>query len=174
MTFAAFAHSGKTDSNGGHYDNSKGEYHYHHGYPPHQHYDMDGDGSKDCAYSFKDTTNSSKGTTKNNGTPQYTQNSIGTTSADKTPYKETSAAIDKSPSKKTKLDIKEVILVILCSPFIGYLVYMMFSLLVTPIFILFVELFKIDISDDKITKILLWVTVVTTIFILYLIILKKI
>lgn len=34
---AAGAHSGKTDANGGHWDNSTGEYHYHHGYPAHQH-----------------------------------------------------------------------------------------------------------------------------------------
>lgn len=27
----SFAHSGKTDSNGGHYDRSTGEYHYHNG-----------------------------------------------------------------------------------------------------------------------------------------------
>lgn len=31
------AHSGDTDSQGGHYDYSTNEYHYHHGYPPHQH-----------------------------------------------------------------------------------------------------------------------------------------
>lgn len=34
---AVFAHPGKTDSNGGHFDRSTGEYHYHHGYPAHQH-----------------------------------------------------------------------------------------------------------------------------------------
>lgn len=32
-----FAHPGKTDSDGGHFDRSTGEYHYHHGYPAHQH-----------------------------------------------------------------------------------------------------------------------------------------
>ena len=32
-----FAHPGKTDSNGGHYNCATGEYHYHHGYPAHQH-----------------------------------------------------------------------------------------------------------------------------------------
>ena len=32
-----FAHSGRTDGNGGHYNRSTGEYHYHHGYPAHQH-----------------------------------------------------------------------------------------------------------------------------------------
>lgn len=56
-----FAHSGRTDSNGGHYDRSTGEYHYHHGYSAHQHYDMDGDGIPDCPYNFKDTTNHSSG-----------------------------------------------------------------------------------------------------------------
>lgn len=33
----ADAHSGRTDAKGGHYDRSTGEYHYHHGYPAHQH-----------------------------------------------------------------------------------------------------------------------------------------
>lgn len=31
------AHSGRTDSRGGHYNTATGEYHYHHGYPAHQH-----------------------------------------------------------------------------------------------------------------------------------------
>lgn len=50
-------HSGKTDANGGHYDKSTGEYHYHHGYSAHSHYDMDGDGIIDCPYNFDDKTN---------------------------------------------------------------------------------------------------------------------
>lgn len=33
----SLAHSGRTDSNGGHYNRSTGEYHYHHGYGPHDH-----------------------------------------------------------------------------------------------------------------------------------------
>ena len=43
LLFAAFfcttvlAHSGGTDANGGHYDRTTGEYHYHLGYPAHQH-----------------------------------------------------------------------------------------------------------------------------------------
>lgn len=53
------AHSGKTDANGGHYDRSTGEYHYHHGYQAHQHYDMDGDGVADCPYDFDDKTDHS-------------------------------------------------------------------------------------------------------------------
>ena len=37
LTTVASAHSGRTDSNGGHYDRSTGSYHYHHGYSAHQH-----------------------------------------------------------------------------------------------------------------------------------------
>lgn len=44
----ALAHPGDTDANGGHYDHSTGEYHYHHGYPAHQHTDGK------CPYDFDD------------------------------------------------------------------------------------------------------------------------
>lgn len=37
LTVSASAHPGKTDADGGHYDKSTGEYHFHHGYPAHQH-----------------------------------------------------------------------------------------------------------------------------------------
>lgn len=37
LTLSVVAHSGRTDANGGHYNRSTGEYHYHHGYPAHQH-----------------------------------------------------------------------------------------------------------------------------------------
>lgn len=46
------AHPGRTDSKGGHTDRVTGEYHYHHGQPAHQHYDVDGDGMIDCPYMF--------------------------------------------------------------------------------------------------------------------------
>lgn len=52
LTTYTSAHSGRTDSNGGHLDHSTGEYHYHHGYPAHDHYDIDGDNIKDCPYEF--------------------------------------------------------------------------------------------------------------------------
>lgn len=57
LVLSASAHGGKTDSNGGHYDDSTGEYHYHHGYPAHDHRDADGDGDVDCPYNFDDKTN---------------------------------------------------------------------------------------------------------------------
>lgn len=37
LALPAYAHSGRTDGAGGHYDRFSGEYHYHHGYPAHQH-----------------------------------------------------------------------------------------------------------------------------------------
>lgn len=50
LSITAFAHPGQTDNNGGHYDYSTGEYHYHHGYPAHQHE------NGVCPYDFKDNT----------------------------------------------------------------------------------------------------------------------
>ena len=37
LSSIVFAHSGGTDSKGGHYNRSTGEYHYHHGKPAHDH-----------------------------------------------------------------------------------------------------------------------------------------
>lgn len=56
LPLSAHAHRGKTDGAGGHTDHSTGEYHYHHGYPAHDHYDVDGDGVLDCPYDFDDQT----------------------------------------------------------------------------------------------------------------------
>lgn len=46
----SYAHPGDTDENGGHYDRSTGEYHYHHGYPAHDH------PGGVCPYDYKDNT----------------------------------------------------------------------------------------------------------------------
>lgn len=71
----ATAHSGKTDSSGGHYNHSTGEYHYHHGYRAHDHYDIDGDGTIDCPYNFDN--NVDKKDTASDTTPS---------TAEKTPF----------------------------------------------------------------------------------------
>ena len=55
VSFHALAHPGKTDSQGGHYDRSTGEYHYHHGYPAHQH------PNGVCPYDFDDKTGQNSG-----------------------------------------------------------------------------------------------------------------
>lgn len=71
-----YAHSGGTDGSGGHYDHGTGEYHYHHGYPAHQHtngmcpYDFDdradhdGDYSSNSRFPKANNTNTSSGNQK--------------------------------------------------------------------------------------------------------------
>ena len=54
LSLPVLAHSGRTDSKGGH--NGPGGYHYHHGYPAHQH-----EGGQ-CPYDFDDRTGESSGT----------------------------------------------------------------------------------------------------------------
>jgi len=77
LSFHVFAHSGRTDGNGGHTDSDTGEYHYHHGYPAHDHYDIDDDGDLDCPYDFDDKT--SNGITHSNGhSAAHTNNSQAT------------------------------------------------------------------------------------------------
>lgn len=51
----SFAHSGKTDANGGHYDHETDEYHYHHGYSAHLH------PNGKCPYNYNDKTGESSG-----------------------------------------------------------------------------------------------------------------
>lgn len=97
------AHPGRTDANGGHWDNSTGEYHYHHGYSAHQHYDMDGDGIPDCPYSFKDATNHSSGSSGSKSTTSTTAPSyISTTSPTTSPPRTTTAPQTATSEKKGK------------------------------------------------------------------------
>ena len=56
------AHPGRTDSKGGHYNRTTGAYHYHHGYPEHQHT------NGVCTYSYDDKTNSNSTFASNNAT----------------------------------------------------------------------------------------------------------
>lgn len=56
LTVPAYAHPGRTDANGGHYNRSTGEYHYHHGHPEHQH------PNGVCPYDFDDRTGYNSGT----------------------------------------------------------------------------------------------------------------
>lgn len=73
LSFSALAHPGDTDGSGGHTNHSTGQYHYHHGYSAHQHYDMNGDGIADCPHNFTNKTSqgssmSSKSSNDSNAT----------------------------------------------------------------------------------------------------------
>ena len=94
FTVDAFAHPGRTDSNGGHTDHSTGEYHYHHGYSAHQHYDIDGDGYPDCKYNFDDKTGSS------GGSATISKDSSKTSNSPKKIKDEVLAALEPKPSDK--------------------------------------------------------------------------
>ena len=73
----AFAHSGGTDENGGHWDHSTGTYHYHHGYPAHQHpngvcpYDFD-DAAEESSSSSLTSRVYSTSTSSRNATAEQT------------------------------------------------------------------------------------------------------
>lgn len=118
FSIPAYAHSGRTDSNGGHTDHSTGEYHYHHGYGPHQHYDIDGDGEADCPFenlriekepSRDDSTNSSKSSTTEK------QDRITNTVSSEKPADNK----NEKSSKKIKENIENILVFIICvSPFV--------------------------------------------------------
>ena len=66
LSISVYAHPGKTDGAGGHYDHQNGGYHYHHGYPAHSHT------NGDCPYNYDDKTDH----TSNNGTSSSPENFI--------------------------------------------------------------------------------------------------
>lgn len=63
LSIDVYAHPGRTDSAGGHTDHSTGQYHYHHGEPPHQHTDKNGDGILECPYGYEGKSKSSNSST---------------------------------------------------------------------------------------------------------------
>ena len=74
----AYAHSGKTDGKGGHYNRSTGEYHYHHGYPAHTVCGVN------CPYNNIDATNHKSSTSgKSNSSKTSTSNDNELSSGEK-------------------------------------------------------------------------------------------
>ena len=59
LSTTVFAHPGRTDSSGGHYDRETGEYHYHHGFEAHQHV------NGECPFDFVDKTGQNSGNSTN-------------------------------------------------------------------------------------------------------------
>ena len=52
---SVFAHAGRTDANGGHFNSETGDYHYHHGWPAHYHT------NGECPYDFIDVADHNAG-----------------------------------------------------------------------------------------------------------------
>jgi hypothetical protein len=112
----AYAHPGKTDGKGGHTDRSTGEYHYHHGYPAHQH------PNGTCIYEFDDKTGQNSGTPSGSiGTKAATTAKATTTTAKATTIKKTTYATTAINSSKTedKTSVILIIILIVClCPFV--------------------------------------------------------
>lgn len=144
----ATAHPGKTDSNGGHINHSTGEYHYHHGYPAHSHYDMDEDGIRDCPYDLDDKTNhnSSSGNSSN--------------SSDQNNKTSNSTSISESNTQKTKKTITFgkvvgiIISIIPLSLITLYLLYMVLGIIGIMIGWFIEKCFKVIIEESIYNRIL--------------------
>lgn len=67
LSLPAAAHPGRTDSNGGHTDQSTGEYHYHHGQPAHQHT------GGECPYNWSTTPYYSKSSSSSSSSKSETR-----------------------------------------------------------------------------------------------------
>mgnify|MGYP004563672671 FL=1 len=94
----SYAHSGRTDADGGHYNSDTGEYHYHHGYPAHQHTDGV------CPYNFKDKTNhSSSGSSGSSG---KSSNSTQTTIDDSERKKENAERLAKLKEEQKRQSLR--------------------------------------------------------------------
>jgi hypothetical protein len=101
------AHPGSTDGDGGHFDHSSGEYHYHHGYPAHEHSDGE------CPYDFDDQENSS-----------------ASFSSKKTATANTATPSEQKPSKPSTVKKSKVgkVLEIIMLVILGPVVYFVFSM----------------------------------------------
>lgn len=129
----SFLHGGRTDAQGGHYDRSTGEYHFHHGYPAHDHYDIDGDGTVDCPYRFDDNT-----IHKNPNSSGNKDNAV-----DKTDKPSTN-----NEKAKNKITFKDVIEMLLAS-----VIFYFVTLSVCVMVVTFIEALV-----NKFTKWELWIT----------------
>lgn len=92
----AIAHQGRTDSSGGHYNRSTGEYHYHHGYSAHQH------PNGICPYDYNDKTVSSSVST-----PTSSSNTSSLTVEDVKKRDEELSRKEKQNKVNSKTNIKE-------------------------------------------------------------------
>lgn len=122
------AHGGRTDANGGHYDRSTGEYHYHHGYPAHQHpggicpysYDdqTDHSSSSGSSYSSNNYNNSYNSNKYNNSSESsssaYSSNSYNSSSSTYSKYTETKNTTLSVGEKVEYLTLLIIIIAIIC------------------------------------------------------------
>lgn len=118
FVFSVYAHSGKTDTSGGHTDYSTGDYHYHHGYSAHEHYDMDGNGTIDCPYGFtnrEQANNSSYTSSLQIETYEHPTNRETVHTQDSAPEKNSSSVLVNSPATEKDEPFSGVGLLLICA-----------------------------------------------------------
>ena len=122
LPVTASAHSGRTDSNGGHTNSQTGEYHYHHGYPAHQHYDMNGDGKPDCPYEFDDKTDH----TSSNSSKNSHSDSFNKAVQDALAKQQSSSPATTTQKKSNDRDFFDIVGDVLGFAFLGFLGFVIF------------------------------------------------
>lgn len=95
LALPSAAHSGRTDSDGGHTDHSTGEYHYHHGQPAHQHT------GGDCPYNWSTTPYYSKSSSSSSSSKSETR----TYYASKVKAERDAAEAEKAAAKQREKEI---------------------------------------------------------------------
>ena len=118
MATPTLAHPGRTDGSGGHFDHDTGEYHYHHGYPAHQHK------NGECPYNHKDNTNHAIGSNSSSSSKSSNKDLL-----DKFLDENEKNEKDEATTSKKKIDWGTVIGIGVVSIIYGpYVIYMAFQL----------------------------------------------
>lgn len=131
-----YAHSGRTDGAGGHYDRSSGEYHYHHGYPAHSH-TIEG-----CPYEYDDKTHHSS----NNSYSTNFNSNINTSSAPDNPSN-SNDTLTKQQTAKTERPVWKNVVgigfgVLICSPLILFFLFYLYYGVILPVVEYIKRIFK--------------------------------
>lgn len=138
----AFAHSGRTDSAGGHTDRDTGEYHYHHGHSAHQHT------NGECPYDFDDRADRSSSNYSSNKTynsPKITNDLPKNT---KSPPSQSPQPKNKNLVSAEKNTSARDVVLLICYVILGPIPFV-------PLLVLLYEaIFKTEVCNSKIPLIL--------------------
>lgn len=119
-------------------NHSTGEYHYHHGFSEHQHYDMDGDGIDDCPYDDtykKNTAKVEKEKEPSNKSNSFTDeyNDLRQQQSESEIDDDVSIDAEQNSSDKKKPTVKEIVGTILVVIIFGPLVLLVPILVIAGI-----------------------------------------
>ena len=125
LSTVAYAHPGRTDGNGGHFDRDSGEYHYHHGYPAHSHT------NGECPYDFDDKTNHTPNNSNSHNSNDNKTLDSSNNSNNKDDPTEPQKTQSKTPIWKNIVGISFGALI--CSPLILSILFFMYYRIILPV-----------------------------------------